>query len=218
MESPRNTDNDFSKSRASFPDDEARHDWLPMLLDAYAIVDTGVEVAIKEHEAEHGVKLACFEGCDACCRTQTDVPIYPLELVGIYWYASEKITGAKRKGLKERLMFHTKSRPCPFLDSGTCSIRRVRPVSCRQFNVFVKPCEPGEDPYFSRREEVLTPIREFAVRAFRGMLPFYKAKEDTDAEANRVIQEEIINLKQMDWKKLYKMLEGFEARNPEVLK
>jgi Fe-S-cluster containining protein len=217
MENSRDTDIDFKKARAAFPEDEGKHEWLPMLLDAYAMVDTGVETAIKEHEAEHGVKLACREGCDSCCRSQTDVPLYPLELVGIYWYAAERITGEARKALKERLLFYAKGRPCPFLAEGSCLIHKVRPVSCRQFNVFVKPCGPGEDPYFTRREEVLTPIREFTVRAFKTMLPFYGAKEATDDEANRVIHEEIINLKKVDWKKLYALMEGFESENPEVL-
>jgi Fe-S-cluster containining protein len=216
MDDPRDTDIDFNAARVEFPEDERKFDWLPMLLDAYAIVDTGVSIAVKEFEAEHNVKLACRKGCDSCCRT--DVPLYPLELVGIYWYAAEKITGEARKTLKERLLFHAKAKPCPFLSEGACSIHPIRPVSCRQFNVFVNPCSAGEDPYFTRREDVLTPKREYTNEAFKVMLPFYKVNEARQEHIDRIIHEEIINLKKVDWKKLYAIMEGFEARNPEVLK
>jgi hypothetical protein len=37
-------------ARVHFPDDEKRLLWLPMLLDAYAIVDTGVAVAVRQKE------------------------------------------------------------------------------------------------------------------------------------------------------------------------
>jgi Fe-S-cluster containining protein len=216
MNDSRNTNIDFTAARVNFPGDEGNFEWLPMLLDAYAIVDTGVSIAVKEHEAEHNVKLACRKGCDSCCRT--DVPLYPLELVCIYWYASEKITGETRKELKERLMFHMKSRPCPFLAKGECVIYEVRPVSCRQFNVFGDQCSAGEDPYFTRREDVLTPIREYTHEAFKVMLPFYNVKEAGQAHIDRIIHEEIIDLKKVDWKKLYAIMEGFETKNPEVLK
>jgi Fe-S-cluster containining protein len=216
MDDSRNTDIDFKAARVEFQEDERKHEWLSMLLDAYAIVDTGVSIAVKEHEAEHNVKLACRKGCDSCCRT--DVPLYPLELVCIYWYAAEKITGEERKVLKERLIFHTKNRPCPFLSEGECLIYEVRPVSCRQFNVFGNPCTAGEDPYFARREDVLTPIREYTHEAFRVMLPFYKVNESGQEHIDRIIHEEIIDLKKVDWKKLYAIIEGFEAKNPEVLR
>lgn len=218
MEDSRNTDIDFAGARLSFPEDEKKFEWLPMLLDAYAIADTGVELAIREHEAQHGVKLACRKGCDSCCRSQADVPLYPLEQVGIYWYVTEKIAGIERATLKDRLIFFTKGRPCPFLIDGACSIRPMRPVSCRQFNVFGKPCAPGEDPYFTRRHDVLTPFREFTVRAFSAMLPFYGIEKATGEEVDRIINDEVRNLKSVDWKKLYRIMEDFEAKHPEVLR
>ncbi len=218
MSDPGKTDIDFKAARVNFHEDEGKHEWLPMLLDAYAIVDTGVSLEVEEHETERDVRLACRKGCDACCRSQKDIPLYPLELVGIYWYAAEKITGEARKALKERLLFHNNTRPCPFLSEGACSIHPIRPVSCRQFNVFGNPCSEGEDPYFTRREDVLTPKREYTNEAFRVMLPFYNVREAGQEQIDRIIHEEIINLKKVDWKKLYAIMEGFEARNPEVLR
>lgn len=218
MSDPGKTNIDFEAARVKFPGDEGKFDWLPMLLDAYAIVDTGVSIAVKEHAAECGVRLACRRGCDACCRSQTDIPLYPLELVGIYWYSAEKITGDSRKALKERLLFHNNTRPCPFLSEGACTIHPIRPVSCRQFNVFSEPCSEGEDPYFARRKDVLAPKREYTNEAFRVMLPFYRVGGGGQEQIDRIIHEEIINLKQVDWKRLYAVMEGFESRNPEVLR
>ena len=37
-------------ARVHFPNDEKRLPWLPMLLDSYAIVDTGVSVAVRQEE------------------------------------------------------------------------------------------------------------------------------------------------------------------------
>jgi Fe-S-cluster containining protein len=216
MEDPRRTDIDYSRRRISFPEDEGRLKWLPMLLEAYAIVDAGVELALGEHAGRTGKRLACAKGCDSCCRSQTDIPLYPLELVGIYWYAAEKLDGEARSKVKERLLFFTKDHPCPFLVRGECSIHPLRPVSCRQFNVLGEPCSPGEDPYFTRREDVLTPLREFTVRAFAAMLPFYGIKKESEEEVDRIINGEVRNLRSSDWKKLYKVMETFDAKNPRA--
>ena len=77
--------------RVHFPEDEARLPWLPMLLDAYAVADTGVAIAIRDEEKKRKKKLACGKGCGNCCAHQKDLPLYPHELVGIYWYVSEKM-------------------------------------------------------------------------------------------------------------------------------
>jgi len=214
MDDPENTDTDFAQARVRFPGEEAGLPWLAMLLDAYAIVDTGVAIAIKEQQEERGVKLACRKGCEACCRAQSDIPVYPFELVGLYWFATEKISGPERDALKQNLIFHAKGSPCPFLMDGACSVHAIRPVSCRQFNVFGEPCAPGEDPFFTRRDDVLTPVKEFTVRAFSVMLPFYDVKEATDEAVNKIINGEVINLQSFDWKKLVRTMEGFDSRNP----
>lgn len=188
--------------RLSFPGDEQRLPWLPLLLDACAIVDTGVAIAIRDEEKRRKVKLACGNGCDVCCR-QKDIPLYPHELVGLYWYASEKMSGPGRDSLKGRLAAHVAGSPCPFLIDHSCSIHPVRPVSCRQFNVFTVPCAPGEDPYYTRRDDVLVPLPDYTDRAFAAVLPFYNMKKEGDlAKAIKLIRAQIMNLQEYDWKKL----------------
>ena len=59
------------------------------------------------------MKLACSNGCDICCR-QKDIPLYPHELVGLYWYASEKTSGPERDSLKNQLAAHAIGSPALF--------------------------------------------------------------------------------------------------------
>jgi Fe-S-cluster containining protein len=199
--------------RLRFPDDEAQLPWLSMLLDAYAVIDEGVAAAVKAHEDEFHVRLACREGCDNCCRAQTDIPLYPLELAGITWFVTEKMTGPLRATLKGQLTSHVAGDPCPFLLSGSCGIHGLRPVACRQFNVFYEPCEPGEDPFFTRRDDVLTPIREYTDRAFSIMAPFYGFRGDAgkSGAVKEIIETMVLNLQSFDWKTLVEVMEGFDS-------
>ena len=76
--------------RLSFPAAEGYLPWLSMLLDAYHIADGGVTEAIRR-EQRQGRRLACAKGCSACCRSHKTIPVYPLELIGMTWYATEHI-------------------------------------------------------------------------------------------------------------------------------
>jgi len=131
--------------RLHFPEDEKCLPWLPLLLDAFVIADTGIVIAIREVGKKQKKKLACNRGCDVCCR-QKDIPVYPHALIGIYWYASEKLELSIRDGVKNQLEDHHSGSPCPFLAEHACAIHPMRPVSCRRFNIFTTPCTPGEDP------------------------------------------------------------------------
>ncbi|MDA8099917.1 MAG: YkgJ family cysteine cluster protein [Nitrospiraceae bacterium] len=189
--------------RLHFPDDEKRLPWLPLLLDAYAIADTGVAVAIREQEKRRNKKLACAKGCGACCIHQTDLPLYPHEIVGIYWYASEKISGPQREQLKKRLAEAGTTPGCPFLIDNSCIIHPLRPKGCRQFNVFSAPCAAGEDPYFTRRDDVLQPDQEYLNRAFAAVLPFYNLRRKGDLSGPiQAVRAQIMNLLSYDWSKL----------------
>jgi Fe-S-cluster containining protein len=189
--------------RISFPGDEQKLPWLPLLLDAYAIVDTGVAVAVRNEEKRRKARLACGKGCGNCCAQQRDIPLYPHELVGIYWYVSEKLPPSVRDTLKGRLAAHTGASPCPFLIDGACSIHPLRPIGCRQFNVFTTPCAEGEDPYYTRRDDVLVPIADYTDRAFAAVLAFYRMEKERDiAKAVKLIRSQIMNLQEYDWKKL----------------
>ncbi len=171
--------------RLSFPDDEKSRSWLKLLLEAYHIVDKGITKSIVE-EKKKGRKLACGRGCSTCCSTHQDIPIYPLELVGIAWYAADKISGEIRDVLKMQLSAFKKGSPCPFLVDGVCAIHPLRPMACRQFNVFNKRCEEGEDPFHTRREDVMDPVKKHVDQAFYIMLPYYKV--ENEAERIKIIE------------------------------
>lgn len=207
-------DNKCDSRRVHFPGEESKFPWLSMLLDGYALIDEGVAKAIHEREEERGATLACRKGCDSCCRTHTDIPLYPLELVGIYWYSTEKMAKPLREILRIQLKVHCAGDPCPFLIHGSCSIHAIRPVACRQFNVFNKPCEAGEDPYFTRREDVLTPIQEYTDLAFSVMLPYYGItnKGDRQKAIAHIIHTHAVNLQSFEWKKLVRLMNEFESR------
>lgn len=156
----------------TFPEDEKKHPWLSVLLHGYYLVDQGVAEAIRQQEKKDR-KLACAKGCHACCVTHQTIPVYPMELVGITWYLTEKCLEPIRGILITNLKAHKKGDPCAFLVDGACAIHPLRPMACRQFNVFDTPCKAGEDAFYTRRGDVLTPIREYADAAFLKMLPFY---------------------------------------------
>lgn len=165
-------------SRLSFPADEARQRWLPLLLKAYATVDAGVAHATADAEAG-GRVLACARGCGACCRAHTTIPVYPLELVGLTWYAVEKIEAPLRARLQAQFEAHKPGESCPMLVDNTCAVHPVRPMACRQFNVFGRACTEGEDAYYTRRSDVLTPIKAYTDAAFNTMLLFHDVTDET---------------------------------------
>lgn len=202
-------------TRVHFPEDEKRIPWLPFLLDAYAVADTGISVAIRQEEKKGKKKLACGKGCGSCCAHQKDLPLYPHELVGIYWYASEKMAPGARDLLRERLFLHAAGAACPFLAEDSCSIHPIRPIGCRQFNVFTQACAPGEDPYYTRRHDVLVPIADYTDRAFACVLAFYRLPQEGDISRSiRLVRSQIMNLQTFDWKKLAALLEQKAAAKP----
>lgn len=199
--------------RLNFPDDEAKFDWLPLLLDAYAVIDNGILLAINNGGHRKNLSLACKEGCDNCCRTHKDIPVYPIELVGIYWFTIEKITEPIRGILKKQLGDCSKDSPCPFLIKASCSIHPMRPIACRQFNVFAKKCEDGEDPYYTRRDDVLTPVQEYTDEAFYVTLPFYGITNETDKVhiiKNNLIHSQVHILRLLNWKELAARMKEFD--------
>ncbi len=201
--------------RRSFPDDERKHPWLPLLLDAYALVDEGVAAAVEREERRTGRRLACRRGCDSCCRTQRDIPVYAHEVTGIYWYCTERIRPPTRGVLSHRLAARTPEQACPFLMDGACVIHPVRPAGCRQFNVLGEACADGEDPFHSRREDVVAPPREVLHRAFGLVLPLYgkevlKARRKETVE--KIIHTQALRLPGLDWRRLASRMSEYDAR------
>lgn len=195
--------------RLVFPSDESVHPWLPILMQAYCIVDRGVAKAVHE-EKKRGGSLACAKGCSACCSTHKDIPLYPLELEGIIWYTTEKMPPPLRDALKQRLHEFRRTDPCPFLVEGICSIHKVRPMACRQFNVFGRPCDTGEDPYFTRRHDVMAPVKRHVDQAFFLMLPLHGI--ENEAERRRMIESGAVHrmvreLHRCNWHELAERME-----------
>lgn len=135
-------------------------------------MDEGVSKDIEKAE-KMGKKLACRQGCSNCCETHRDIPIYPIEIVGIYWYVIEKVKEPLRSQIKSSLIKHKKGDPCPFLINKICSIYAIRPLACRQFNVFSKPCGIDEDTFYTRNEDVLKPSENYLGKALYETTPFY---------------------------------------------
>lgn len=208
-----------ASSRLRFPEDEKRFTWLPLLLNAYATIDKGVAAAVKREERDRKVSLACVKGCSSCCATHRDIPLYPLEIMGIFWYVVEKIVEPLRSVLRDRLSEHTAEKPCPFLVDRACSIHPLRPMACRQFNVFSRPCAEGEDPYYTRRDDVLSPLQDFTDQAFSIMLPFHGIT-DSRAQAefirNRFMHTIVRVLQECNWRELPRKMDEHDKRQPSA--
>ncbi|SCZ62056.1 YkgJ family cysteine cluster protein [Thiohalomonas denitrificans] len=198
--------------RLRFPEAEERHEWLPYLLEAYYATDQGVHEAIRR-EQRQGRTLACGKGCGNCCETHTTIPVYPLELIGLYWYATEQLGGETRERLRDSLRTFEKGAPCPFLLDGGCAVHPMRPMACRHFNVFGQSCAKGEDAYHTRRKDVLTPIRRYQDEAFFHLLPFHGVK--SKAERRRAIKKGTVHalakvLQELDWDRLADRMDAFD--------
>jgi Fe-S-cluster containining protein len=187
--------------RLRFPEDEKRQPWLPLLLEIQHLTNQGVAAAIKAD----GRKLACGRGCASCCRSHTDIPVYPLELMGIAWYVGEKLSGDLRDRVRAQLQDHRQLGACPFLVDEACAIHPLRPMACRQFNVFNTVCAAGEDAFHTRLHDVLRPDSKRKNEALREMLRHHNIKDGRErrrlvdsGEIHRLAQ----SLREMRWETL----------------
>lgn len=205
-----------TETEVRFPADEGRHPWLPLLLRMHAIVDAGIAAAVRAEERRRGERRACRKGCAVCCRTQSDIPAFEIELAGISWYCVEKLEGAARPAVRERLERRAPGDPeCPFLVAETCAIHALRPMACRLFTVFGRPCAEGEDPFHERRASLLAPPPGLLPRAYRVMLPFHGVTDKADQEtwlARGLVTTLARNLPACDWRSLARLMDA--ARNP----
>ncbi len=190
--------------RLRFPEDERKNEWLGILLDAYYLGDKCVFEGISKR-IKRGEQLACKKGCSSCCSTHSTIPAYPLEIIGIYWYTDTKIKGETRVRLAQNLISYNQLNQCPFLIDGACSIHPMRPLACRFFNVFNSPCAPGEDPFYSRRKDVLTPNEQEKQKALSKYLHFHGIrgkKAVKTALKTDILNNYVKNLREIDWKNL----------------
>ncbi len=160
-------DMDNDTTRLHFPGHEARLPWLAWLFDALAVIDQSVGQAL----AAVGRVPACQIGCCNCCRNQL-IPVTPLEIAGMAWYADTQLDDTLRSVLARQLR-RKRHAGCRFLLERRCVVYPVRPVACRRFVVFGRPCAPEEDVWITRRSDVLIPSQETKLAADRLMLPYY---------------------------------------------
>ena len=202
--SPTNSE----QPRLSFSGDEARLPWLSLLLEMYHTTDQGVAQGIRQGERQ-GRTLACTRGCAACCRSHSDIPVYPLELAGIAWFATEQLSGKLREKLQEQLAQHRANPSCPFLVDEACAIHPLRPMACRHFNVFDRACGEGEDAFHTRREDVLTPVAFHKHKALAMMLRHHQVPTETERKAhvaNGSVHSLAQSLRELRWENLAKRM------------
>ncbi len=189
-------------ARVSHPDHETAYPWLTLLFDAYYAADQGIYEAIDSEIMKKKRTLACVKGCSACCRTHVTIPVYPLELMGIYWFLFDSVKRDVYEAISVQLLDYVPGKGCPFLVGGACGIHPARPLACRFFNVFSKPCGEGEDPYYTRRQDVWTPDEKLKEKALARMLPYHgivQRAERREAMKNGFMMRFVKNLQDMNW-------------------
>lgn len=208
-------DHVYPEKRCRFPESEARLTWLALLLDAYSVVDQGVDKEIEKASTTAGRSLACHKGCANCCRVHAAIPVYPLEMAGIAWFCTEEVAGDEREVLIRQLECFEEGQPCPFLVRDVCVIHPLRPMACRQFNVFDTPCAENEDPFYNRRDDVLTPSEAFKNKALWVTLPFYGLVDEQDKDIaikENHIHRQVRVLQQCNWRELAKKMRQYEGQ------
>ena len=145
-------------SRTRYPH-EVHYSWLPILLDSYAILDYEIQLDVKKGMRTKGQSIACHKGCFGCC-TRQEILLTLLEFMGISWFYSEICDVEIKKGIKPQLLSYKRRIECPFLLANVCSIYHVRPLVCRGFFVYGKPCGLDEDVAVKRPEDIHPPNRE----------------------------------------------------------
>jgi Fe-S-cluster containining protein len=198
-------------NRDQFRQDEARYVWLPILLDAYEISDRLMAKSLASL-SEQGTRIACQKGCYACCLNPA-VPILSLELMGISWYAGEKLKGTVRQAVKHRLYTHNERTECPFLISDYCSIYPMRPLICRQFYIKSKACAIGEDVLHTRPNDIVGLTMQIAKEVSMRILDFYgikgkKRKEIAFEEGFMATNSKLMHL--CDWTMIGKAMDLFD--------
>ncbi len=200
--------------RYSYPEDEAKYDWLPMLLDAYNILDRAVAIGLDEERRKRRQEVACTKGCSNCCLSPR-VPFVGIELAGISWYASEKLAGSIREKVKHQLQHHVETTQCPFLVDDACSIYPVRPIACWEYHFFGNPCAKGEDAWETRRKDIWSPGRDVAQKVAMKILPFFgitSKNQKIQAFKSGFIAAQSKEMHHFDWNHVYKTMLLFDTQ------
>ena len=176
----------------------SRLPWLGALLEAYAILDAGIARAVAADPRQR----ACRVGCHACCLQP--IPVSTLEVQGLRWFALTHLSGRPAR-LAGAALLPQPDGPgvaCPFLVDGACSVYALRPMACREYVVFGRPCQPGERPEESRPGDILTLPKAAQRRAFATLLPHYGVAGPEAAAAalrERMVLKDTRILRGHDW-------------------
>ena len=134
-------------------------------------------IAFLRRSASEGKAAECKKGCNWCCHQ----PVYAVthEFLQISQYVHKNFTTERRdqclkKTQEKVLLTHNKTlkeqshlkAPCPFLESGSCSIYLVRPMGCRIYlSSSVRACKREyDDP---TNDRVFPDLFEFPLRSGR---------------------------------------------------
>ena len=184
--------------------DAANLPWLASLLEAYAILDAGIAQAV----AATSRQPACRAGCYACCCQS--IPASSLEVQGLRWFALTQLPAGVGRSVGQSL--RNRNDPnCPFLVGGGCAAYALRPMACREFVVFGRPCAMGESPEVARPQDVLALAAAAQRQACALLLPHYGVTEESARE--RALQERLVLndsrlLRDIDWSGLARGLLG----------
>ena len=133
--------------------------------------------AFLRRSADEDKPAACKKGCHWCCHQAVYAVTH--EFLHISQYVLKNFTAERRdqslKRAQERVLLkHNKSlkeqshlkSPCPFLESGSCSIYPVRPMGCRIYlSSSVSACKrENDDP---TNDRVFPDLFEFPLRSGR---------------------------------------------------
>lgn len=158
MSFPRYSEHPAVLSRTRYPH-EIRYAWLPILLDSYAICDYEIQLDVKKGMHTRGQSIACHKGCFSCC-TRQEIMLNLIEFMGISWFYSEICDAETKKRIRPQLLTYNRNIECPFLMGNVCSIYPLRPLVCRGFFVYGKPCGLDEDVAVKRPEDIHPPNRK----------------------------------------------------------
>lgn len=77
----------------------------------------------------------CKKGCNHCCHMATILSSWEAEQIAKYTRRKTTHVTGYQLGRRDELVARYSGVPCPFLDTGGCSIYPVRPFSCRMYFV-----------------------------------------------------------------------------------
>jgi Fe-S-cluster containining protein len=133
--------------------------------------------AFLRRSADEEKPVVCKKGCNWCCHQAVYAVTH--EFLHISQYVHENFTVERRdqclkRAQEKTLLTHHKSlreqshlkSPCPFLESGSCSIYSVRPMGCRIYlSSSVRACKREyDDP---TNDRVFPDLFEFPLRSGR---------------------------------------------------